>query len=329
MSISHYLQQFQPHIHHLFSHALTQKKWSHAYLLSGQKGTPLKEIAIYLAKSLVCEHGQPLADDTCQTCRRIDAGDFVDLHVIDGQEASIKKQDILNLEQSFSVTSLEIFQRQIYILHLVETMTPEAVNALLKFLEEPQQDIYAILTTESVHSLLPTILSRSQVVTLKPIEQSRLVDLYQQAGLNEDDAQLASFFYTTPELAKAWVSTSSYVALKKATMEWLSLMGQKVSVMKLYFRQNIIPLIQDNTLAEQWFSWMIVFLQQSLRLQFHQKVVLKNFRSALLLLNDTVIDHDVLVTLTEATIHRLRLPVNVPLLLDQWLIRFTKGMRLL
>lgn len=41
-------------------------------------------------------------------------------------------------------------------------MTPEASNALLKFLEEPSQEIYAFLTTESEENVLPTILSRSQ-----------------------------------------------------------------------------------------------------------------------------------------------------------------------
>ena len=50
---------------------------------------------------------------------------------------------------SFDKTALEDKGIMIYVLNLVETMTPIAVNSLLKFLEEPGNNIYAFLTTEN------------------------------------------------------------------------------------------------------------------------------------------------------------------------------------
>lgn len=329
MNVADYLTQYQPHLATLFSHALTHQKWSHAYLLAGQQGMPLKEVAFYLAKSLVCEHGTPLADASCATCQRIDNGDFVDLKFMDGATGSIKKQDVLDLEQSFSISSLEIFSRQIYILHLVEKMTPEAVNALLKFLEEPQQEIYAILTTESIDSLLPTITSRSQVVRFHPVDQFALIDQLISDGISETDAVLSSFFYTTPEQAKDWIQGSFYSQLKKPTLEWVTLFGKKTNLLKLTFRQLILPLLTSTEDCKMWLEWFRILLEQALRLSFHEKVLLKNERSALLLINDTFLSLQESIDLTNETIQRLRLPVNVPLLLDQWLIRLTKGMRIL
>jgi DNA polymerase-3 subunit delta' len=329
MIVSNYVKQHQPHLYTLFSHALTNQKWSHAYLLSGQRGMPLKEMALYLAQSLVCEHGSPLADESCTTCQRIIQGDFADLKFMDGANGSIKKQDVLDLEQSFSISSLEIFQRQIYVLHLVENMTPEAVNALLKFLEEPQQEIYAILTTETIHALLPTITSRSQVVRLLPLDQQAFIDQLIAQGASPTDATLASFFHTTPEQALGWITSSFYQQIKKPTLEWFLLFGKKTSHVRLFFRQMILPLLSTEADVQQWFQLFIIMVEQSLRLSHHEKVLLKNERSALLLINDSLLTVQESIELTQDTMHRLRLPVNIPLLLDQWLIRFTKGMRIL
>lgn len=52
------------------------------------------------------------------------------------------------------------------IINSIEKATDEAANAFLKNLEEPQEDLYYILTTESTHSLLPTIVSRCQVIKI-------------------------------------------------------------------------------------------------------------------------------------------------------------------
>ena len=65
-----------------------------------------------------------------------------------------------------SFTNLKITSPTAIIINSIEEATPEAVNAFLKNLEEPQEDLYYILTTESVHKVLPTIISRCQVIKI-------------------------------------------------------------------------------------------------------------------------------------------------------------------
>jgi DNA polymerase-3 subunit delta' len=67
MQIEKYLQEYQPVIYKTFVNALETNKLSHAYLLSGSVGTPLKDVAIYLAKSLLCDNPNPLACNECTT----------------------------------------------------------------------------------------------------------------------------------------------------------------------------------------------------------------------------------------------------------------------
>ena len=210
MNIREYLTKQQPLLLRQFSSALQSGHLSHAYLLSGEAGTPLFSIAMFLAKSIVCEHPNPLADETCWHCLRIDDGNYADIIVYDGSTATIKKDDIQTLESSFEKTPVERAGKLIYVLHLVENMTPEAINSLLKFLEEPHQEVYAFLTSENEEKVLPTIISRSQKLRVLPANRQLIVDEATAAGVSVLDAELLSFFHHDPALMLTIVSEDYY-----------------------------------------------------------------------------------------------------------------------
>ena len=323
-----YLSKHQPQILQLFEHALTNKKISHAYLLSGKSNTPLLDVALFLAKSLVCEHASPFADLTCSTCQRINAGDYVDLKIMNGDLESIKKADVLSLEHDFSISSLEVSQKQIYILHRVEHMTPEAVNALLKFLEEPQQDIYAFLTTEAKDRLLPTISSRTQVIQFRPVNHQDYLQELLKDGFNEEDAQLFSLLTTTIEQAKKMSDSSMYTSLKSSMKKWFTLWAKKPTALKMYARESIFPLLHDEENVRFFIQWMLLLVNETQRLHYHQPLVLTQQRDVLLLLNDGIVKMTDIVSLHREILHRLRTPVVFPLLLDHYLIQFMKGLRI-
>jgi len=215
MNIREYLNKQQPLLLRQFSSALQSGHLSHAYLLSGEAGTPLFSIAMFLAKSIVCEHPDPLADETCWHCLRIADGNYADMIVYDGSSATIKKDDIQTLESSFEKTPVEKAGKLIYVLHLVENMTPEAINSLLKFLEEPHQEVYAFLTSENEEKVLPTIISRSQKLRVLPANRQLIINEAISAGVLKDDAELLSFFHHDPNLMLTIVSEDYYQAITK------------------------------------------------------------------------------------------------------------------
>ena len=200
MQIEKYLKNNQPVVYQTFVNSLNKKTLSHAYLLVGNTGTPLFDVAKFLAKSILCDHPSPLACENCITCLRIESDNYPDIITLDGAKATIKKEDVLNIESKFEKTAFESKGIMIYIINLVENMTIDAVNSILKFLEEPESEIYAFLTTNNENNVLPTILSRCQILHLKNVDRKQVINDAVDMGVDKKDAELLSYFYNDAEL---------------------------------------------------------------------------------------------------------------------------------
>ena len=96
MRFGDYLEKKQPLVYRTFANAIENKRLAHAYLLCGESGTPILETAKYMAKSLICDHPNPLACNECRTCIRVDESNYPDLMVFGDGNAKIKKGDIAN-----------------------------------------------------------------------------------------------------------------------------------------------------------------------------------------------------------------------------------------
>lgn len=173
--------------------ALESDKLSHAYIFSGASGALKKEAAYLLAQSLICENRTDFACEECELCRRIADNQYADIIYLDGSKESIKKQQVLDLQQQFNRTGLEIHNQKIYIIDQAENATPEALNSLLKFLEEPGGNtVTAILIAEQIDRLLPTIVSRCQIIHFKSLRQEDCFAQALEKGVDRFDAYVLS-----------------------------------------------------------------------------------------------------------------------------------------
>ena len=77
---------------------------------------------------------------------------------------------------------------KVYILKNIDNATTQAMNSLLKFLEEPVEEVYAILTTKNINKVLPTIQSRCQVIKLLPESKHSLELKLKNEGVDEEDS---------------------------------------------------------------------------------------------------------------------------------------------
>ena len=101
----------------------------------------------------------------------------------------IKKDQLLDLQSEFNNKAFE-GNKKIYIIRSAEKMNVQTANSILKFLEEPVDDIIAILITDNINMLLPTIISRCQVIKLNKKKCSydtisNLSDLLISYGYND------------------------------------------------------------------------------------------------------------------------------------------------
>ena len=132
---------------------------SHAYLIETCGVSYSFNLALDLAKFLLCNG---VYDE--KICNLIDNGNYPNLKII-GNSGFVKKGDIVTLKSDFSMKSIDN-KRQVYILCDVQELNKNAANSLLKFLEEPEGDVIAILLCDNAVNVMPTIVSRCQIVSL-------------------------------------------------------------------------------------------------------------------------------------------------------------------
>ena len=325
MKIDKYLEEYQPVIYKTFVNALQSNKLSHAYLLSGSTGMPLKEAAIFLAKSLICDHPSPLACNECITCMRVDDGNYADFMIFEGTGAKkIKKGDVEKITSTFDKTALEDKGIMIYVLHLVETMTAVAVNSLLKFLEEPGKNIFAFLTTENESRILPTIISRTQVLRFREIERSKIQKDAENMGVLAEDAEILSGFYNDANTIKEIAESKDYATAKRCLQDQLnSLVISNDDA--IYTNQRfIIPTIKQATVAKLYIKMLIEIFKELLNLSVNESITLKSYDNILheLLKHVGHIDKSLIMLMT--SIKKVDSNVNVGLILDHIIYSITK-----
>ncbi|RSK45274.1 DNA polymerase III subunit delta' [Bacillus canaveralius] len=235
------LEEIQPTVLKMVQNSLVKDRVAHAYLFEGARGTGKKDAGLLLAKSLFCQNPangyEPC--ESCLNCKRINSGNHPDIHVVEPDGLSIKKSQIQALQEEFSKTGVES-KRKLYLIVHADRMTVNAANSLLKFLEEPHAQTFAILITEQAQQILPTILSRCQIITFKPLPPDKMASQLVENGVTASMAPLLS--QLTNNLTEA---------LELSNDDWFA-QAQKI-VLKLYEVLKKNPLEAMVNLQENWF----------------------------------------------------------------------------
>ena len=185
----------QEHITRTLKNEVAAGKFSHAYLFTGSRGTGKTTCSKIVAKAVNCLHpkdGNPCNE--CDNCKGIDNGSILDVVEIDA--ASNNGVDNIRELREEALFMPAVAKYRVYILDECHMLSPGAVNALLKILEEPPEHVIFILATTEIHKVLPTILSRCQRFDFKRIKSHIIADrlLYvarqEQTELSEDAAML-------------------------------------------------------------------------------------------------------------------------------------------
>ena len=169
----------QEHIVTALTRAVSSNRLSHAFLLVGTRGTGKTSTARLLAKAMNCEkvlaaqkNGTPLkpADipcNECKSCKTIDSSpDNVEFDAASNRSV----EDVTRLLSTAYLAPLQSTVKT-FIIDEVHMLSNEAINSILKLIEEPPPNVAFFLATTELNKVPMTIRSRCQVLNFRLIPQ--------------------------------------------------------------------------------------------------------------------------------------------------------------
>ncbi len=152
----------------LLEQSITHRRLSHAYLFTGPAQVGKATLARAFAQALCCERADEKPCGACRTCQRIAQGRYPDVQYIQPARNALQIDQVRALQADAALSPLEGRYR-IFIVREIEQATLPAANAFLKTLEEPPPQVILLLTSALRDRVLPTVISRCQVVGLRPL----------------------------------------------------------------------------------------------------------------------------------------------------------------
>ena len=246
---------------------LNNRRARHAYLITGPQGVGRRTLAIRLAQALNCS--RPVAPaipcGECRACRLIEKAQHPDFSVVQGEDGrALKVDQIRELQRTLSLAPYEATYK-IALLLRFEEANPNAANALLKTLEEPPPQVIMLLTASDAEALLPTIISRCEVIRLRPLSIEQVAEgLQTHWGLPAEEATLyAHLSGGRPGYAFKLSQNPEILAKRKSQLDDLQGLLRASRVERFSYAEELAKdkAILQNTLQTWLTFWRDVMLQ--------------------------------------------------------------------
>jgi DNA polymerase-3 subunit delta' len=197
----------QPRVRDLLASAVSEGRLSHAYLFVGAPGSGMEEAALALAQCVICPND---GCGTCDDCRRVAHRTHPDVQWLSpGSVTGYLVDQVRDLIEGVSRTPSRA-RAKVYVLEKAGLFRSTSANALLKTIEEPPEGVVFVLLARSVASVLPTIVSRCQVVPFRTIAPDVALDeVMHRSGASEGEARVALAVAGTPSRACEFLASPS------------------------------------------------------------------------------------------------------------------------
>ncbi|MBP2099987.1 DNA polymerase III subunit delta' [Enterococcus rivorum] len=259
------LSEQQPLLYKQLQKSFEHGRLAHAYLFEGDTGTGKKEFGLWMAKRVFCTNvtgNNPC--NQCNNCLRINENEHPDVLRIVPEGQTIKVNQIRELKSEFSKSGVETAQK-VFLIEQVDKMSVGAANSLLKFLEEPEGKILAILETTSLTRILPTIQSRCQVLHFQPLVTKKLVSALMETGINENKAkllvELTNSFDKAVEISKdEWFNDA-----REIIQHWFDYLRNDDLQGFVYVQKKMIKVFKEKEQQALSFDLLLAYYRQQLK----------------------------------------------------------------
>lgn len=156
--------------------SIKTNKISHSYLFTGEESIGKKMVALVFAKTLLCKKNLINPCNNCSSCVKFNTGNHPDFFLIEPDNKYIRKNQIEEIIENTMTKPMES-EKKIFIIDDSYKMNKAAQNSFLKTLEEPPKFVNFILISTRSTNLLPTIVSRCEIIKFFPIEKEKIIEL--------------------------------------------------------------------------------------------------------------------------------------------------------
>jgi len=174
----------------LLAQRIANQRLAHSTLFTGPPDIGKTTMALALAQALNCTDANPPCG-ICRACQLTERRAHPDLQIVEANPGErLKIETIRDLQRSLALAPFEARYR-IAIIRNLEQATGNAADALLKILEEPPPTVRLLLTAAEAEAIPPTIVSRCQVVALRPLPVNEIEQVLLNLETGLDDSQQA------------------------------------------------------------------------------------------------------------------------------------------
>lgn len=288
---------------------------SHAYIIETNNYYRGYDFALSFAKAILCPTKNVNYNlcENCDLCTQIDNGNSTELEIVRPDGMWIKKDQLNGLQKDFSTKALTT-STKVYIIDQAEKMNEAAANSILKFLEEPEDNIVAILVVNNAEMLLDTISSRCQKVKL--INKKNVIgntDLERVANYIFDDKTKQMEFIQNDQSKNILYSVNKFIK---------SIENDKIETI---LKENPICslILKDKILFQEYLKILLLMYNDALNYKIikSEKIFIENkdILELIILKNDTDRLSNKILAILKAE-DRLKYNCNLNLVLDKLIL---------
>lgn len=252
-----------------FLRVIKQNELSHSYLFSGEEGVGKLSLALFITMRMFCQNltSESMPCGECDECRRITDLQHPDVIVIKPDGLSIKVDQIRYLKSEFSKSGLEGNQK-FFIICDAEKMTTGAANSLLKFIEEPMGNVVSFLLTTNRNLILPTIISRTQIVELNSLSRSDFEAELAKLSVTPSQYKLLSRLTNRISTVQEWQEDEWIAHSISAVSHWFNLIVDNDITAFAAIKTNVMSLASDNSKKQVIINMLLSIFEDVLDAKF-------------------------------------------------------------
>lgn len=313
-------KQTQPIIYQILKNSIERDEFSHAYLFEINGFIESKDLINAFIKSILCPNNY-INNKKCGNCHHCDvimAGNFPELKIIKPKGIWIKKEQLNELQKEYNEKAI-IGKKRVYIIYEAEKLGISSANSLLKFLEEPEDGIIAILVTENIYNVIETIRSRCQTL--------RMIETPQKNQEISTIDKIKNTIYLKKENGKEIVEDELTTEKIKNIIEYVNYYELNHKDTLLLMNKNLMEQIKTKDDLSDAFDIISLYYKDLINIKLNVKpdIFQLNNKNQKIIDNNTVENLCKKLKIVTSTKNNIKYNANTNLLLDKLIIDLEGG----